>query len=288
MAISALSPVRPMPLGTESGTYRIVAASLPGASHIRSGRGSDDALAFYQDGEFLVAVVADGAGSAPKSAIGAKWISAAVTHRMRRLVRGSPLFPAEAPPEEDAARSLVEEIVREARMEIIERARSEGGSGELTDNQILKSYHSTVSGVVMQGSRGFLFQIGDGLSAACGGDCWPFDEEWYETPHRLLPENGEYANQTWFYTMADWAEHLRICPFEGAEAILLMTDGVTPFLLGRDGRFDWWFLGPLLRHIRDTSAQPSAEALSTILSRAEAELIDDDKTMLVILRPAGG
>jgi hypothetical protein len=277
-----------MPAGGDSGIYRIVAASIEGGSHMKSQRGCDDALAFYQKDDVLVGVVADGAGSAKNSAAGAKRIAAAVTHCLRRFPCQNPFAAKGAAIEASDARLFVEEIVRTARTAIVDSARAGCTSAEQSDDHILRSYHATVSGVVMTGSDGFLFQIGDGLSAVCGSDCWSFDGEWYHPPQCLLPENGEYANQAWFYTMSDWAEHLRICLFKDAEAVLLMTDGVTPFVVDGAGRLDWWFIGPLLRHVRDTSPQAAAEALTTVLSTGKSELIDDDKTMLIVLRSPSG
>ena len=52
-----------------------------------------------------------------------------------------------------------------------------------------------------------------------------------------LPENGEYANQTYFFTDETWKDHLRAgaCE-EKINFLVLMTDGAIPFLIEKNQR----------------------------------------------------
>lgn len=77
----------------------------------------------------------------------------------------------------------------------------------------------------------------------------------------LLPENGEYANQTWFLTSDDWREHLHISPFSGrATRLVMMTDGVQPFALNRRGDALFSpFIDPVLRYLQQSSEAEEAK-----------------------------
>ncbi|MFT2153558.1 protein phosphatase 2C domain-containing protein, partial [Klebsiella pneumoniae] len=105
--------------------------------------------------------------------------------------------------------------------------------------------------------------------------------------HFSLPENGEYANQTWFLTSDDWREHLHISQFSGrATRLVMMTDGVQPFALNRRGDALFSpFIDPVLRYVQQVSEAEGSEALRATLDDPRTWAITgDDKTLLVALR----
>jgi hypothetical protein len=93
--------------------------------------------------------------------------------------------------------------------------------------------------------------IGDGAAALS------LDAE----QHFSLPENGEYANQTWFLTSDDWREHLHISQFAGrATQLVMMTDGVQPFALNRRGDALFSpFIDPVLRYLQQVQRLKEAK-----------------------------
>jgi len=45
------------------------------------------------------------------------------------------------------------------------------------------------------------------------------------------PENGKFANETYFFTGANWRDRPRLSPFGASALILLVSDGAMPFTL---------------------------------------------------------
>jgi len=99
------------------------------------------------------------------------------------------------------------------------------------------------------------------------------------------PENGEFADQTYFFTMDNWKEHLRITPIgEQAHTFLLMSDGTMPFCLNRShDHVEPRFFQPVNQYLvqDDVSAEMGSQALLRTLSSDRANSISkDDKTLV--------
>jgi hypothetical protein len=99
------------------------------------------------------------------------------------------------------------------------------------------------------------------------------------------PENGEFADQTYFYTMDNWKEHLRITPVGNqAHTFLLMSDGTMPFCLNRThDHVEHRFFQPVNQYLGrdDVSVEIGCQALLKTLSSDRANLISkDDKTLV--------
>ena len=61
---------RPAPLPAKKADWKITGVSVPGAAHVRRGRGCEDAVDWFVSDDLLGIAVADGAGSASQSARG--------------------------------------------------------------------------------------------------------------------------------------------------------------------------------------------------------------------------
>jgi hypothetical protein len=164
------------------------------------------ACAVLTDGA-LVAVVSDGAGSAPRAEVGAEVAVQAVVDRLRRLVEG-PACPELLPALQDAA--------RHARDAVLARAEAEGEEAS--------SYAATLLALVDTPDAGAALQIGDGVIVVgdeADGWRWMF---W--------PERGEYANTTRFLTDNDALEHLRVAELRSSPTeVAIMTDGLQSLAL---------------------------------------------------------
>jgi hypothetical protein len=135
-------------------------------------------------------------------------------------------------------------------------------------------------GCVVGCEGGFFFHIGDGAGLATTAGRWD--------RHVLSPpENGEYANETYFFTGADWREHLRFASFAVEfDLIALMSDGVTPFALnpGHLGLYPP-FIGPLHDYFLDNDPAVAQAGLVELLQRERIRSITgDDKTLLCAWR----
>ena len=155
----------------------------------------------------LVAVVSDGAGSAPRAEVGAEVAVQAVVDQLRRLVEG-PGCPELLPALQAAA--------RHARDAVLARAEADG--------QEAASYAATLLALVDAPDGGAALQIGDGVIVVgeeAGGWRWMF---W--------PERGEYANTTRFLTDTDAPDHVRVAELPGSPTdVAIMTDGLQSLAL---------------------------------------------------------
>ncbi len=262
--------------------YEAIVACATGYSHVQAGKGSEDAHSSYVDGSFAVGVVADGAGSAARGAEGARRLVTAVLERLKDSPTRLALFQQSAAPM--ALQSTLEEVIEGVRLAIIEDTASEPDGG--TDSDRLAMYHSTLVGFVVEGQQGYLFHLGDGLAVALPEDILNFDGEWYRAKHASLPEEGEYAGQAFFFSMSNWRQHLRVTPFDDSCFILAMTDGVSPFVLNSSDELDAMFLGPILRFTIQSENEVSTNQLTELLSNEASQVVDDDKTLLIVQRRA--
>jgi hypothetical protein len=123
-----------------------------------------------------------------------------------------------------------------------------------------------------------LFHIGDGFGVA------EFDGL---LPVISLPENGEYANETYFVTATDWPDRLRFMPLAAAQSgcVALMSDGAGPFVVNRErtGLFAP-FIKPVTQYLSGVSQEEGNQALrDTLADERTYAITGDDKTLLIAL-----
>lgn len=236
--------------------WRVYASSVIGSSHRQNNLPCQDAFCYRNLGDRLVAVVCDGAGSAAYSEQGAALVA-------RELVEGLAKFTAV--PDEEQVVALIADV-REA---VLLQAKEQ--------QLVAGNFACTVLAAWLGETQSLVLHIGDGVAALTIND-----EQYFS-----LPENGEYANQTWFLTSPDWREHLRINQFAGrAMQLVMMSDGVQPFALNRscDALFSP-FMDPVVSYLQQVSEEKGSEAIRATLDDPRTWAITgDDKTLLVALR----
>ncbi len=247
--------------------WRVVAASATGRAHLDRGQPCQDAFASASAGDLLVAAVCDGAGSAMHSDVGARQVADGVVQTLVRVLQAGPR-PLELAV--DVLRPLIEQAVNDVRGELA-MASVANGVG-------FSEHACTLVGVAADATGGWFFHVGDGV-AACrfGGQ---------QASAVSLPANGEYANETWFVTGDNWQQQLRLMRFEGpVDAIALMSDGVQPFAMTRDGADMFQpFFEPVVRYLRGVDANTGSQALHATLADPRTDHITgDDKTLLLAL-----
>ena len=132
-------------------------------------------------------------------------------------------------------------------------------------------------GVVAWPDGGWFFHLGDGAGVARHADGRTLSS----------PENGEYANETFFLTGTAWREHLRITPIATPmRSVLLMTDGAMPFALAKGGQDVFIpFADPVERFLASAEENAGNAALhATLDDPRTCQITGDDKTLLVALR----
>jgi Protein phosphatase 2C len=242
----------------------VTAASVRGPDHARERRPRQDACAWRAGGSRIVAAIADGAGSAPMSRDGARVCTATVVEALSR----SP-SPTPGGQDDRGVRGAVEAAIADARSSVGRRL-EEAGAGSLRD------YTATVVGVWAEGERGWLFHIGDGAAAAARAEN-PADS--VVSP----PENGRFAEETFFFTDRAWRRHLRITPFSACNLVVLASDGAGSFTFAPRWRgLDAEFVGPLARHLEGRLPGAASRTLARVLRAPGAQAISgDDKTLLL-------
>jgi hypothetical protein len=245
--------------------WKVVAGSATGAGHQASGAPCQDACHWLCHGDWLIAVVCDGAGSARFSDVGAR-------HAAQSLCRLLGDAVPEAGAEPPAPQSYWQAHIADA----VAKTRETLESEHVRDGAAMRDFHATIVGIVMGPACGTFFQIGDGAGVAL------LDDEW-EQSVLSLPENGEYADQTFFYTEERWREHLRFTEVsDAARLITLMTDGAMSFAMApKCEGLERNFMEPVSRYLNRVDAETGSQALSATLDDPRTHAItSDDKTLI--------
>lgn len=246
--------------------WRVYAAAAIGSSHVEAGTPCQDAHAHALVGDTLLGVVCDGAGSQALSHVGAQ----AMTRRLAQLLaEREGAMPALSTLADAEFESAVAEAVAQVRGEL--QAQAAQAAVELS------AYSCTLVGAVVTAQDGRFFHVGDGLAVAEAG----------EAPAVVsLPENGEYANETYFVSGDEWRAHLRFTRFALAGArIVLMSDGAMPFAMakGNTGTFGP-FIEPVAGYLAQVAEDEGSAALAATLGDPRTNgITSDDKTLLIAL-----
>ena len=173
-----------------------------GRGHLKAGIPCQDKVRAYRCGEVTVITLADGAGSAKLSHFGAEAV-------LDRISKNLGVYFEEYFMESDASvirQRLFSEIL-EALEETQVRLRCD-----------LKDLSSTLLAVAVCGSRYFIIHIGDGVIGYLKDD---------EVKVASGPDNGDFANETFFTTTPSALSHMRIIKGvdEKIAGFVLMSDG---------------------------------------------------------------
>jgi len=251
--------------------WRIARASVPGTSHTEQGLSCQDrcrgGVATTACGtRLLITVAADGAGSAEFGGDGAHLAVTTVTHWCKTtLLQRPPLLDE----------SVGFECLRAVRQRLLLFASEEG----LAPRELA----CTLLVAIVAPGAALLAQIGDGgIVVECDGQ--------FSIP--LWPQEGEFANSTYFATDDDADSHWRVVRLDkSVQGVAMFTDGIQRLALdfARHGVhtpfFEPLFAG--LRGATDDDSSTLDEAMRQMLdSSAINERTDDDKTLvLAALRP---
>lgn len=237
---------------------KVVSATIQGPLHSNKNLPCQDFCKHALDGKNFVAVVSDGAGSAKFGKIGAK----IVCNTLIDLLKNSCFAD-----------------IREHICHAIEIARAKVLRHRFNKRHSISGmmdFSATIVGVVCFQNQGIFFHIGDGAALA-------FSEKDIHNFTASLPSNGNFSCETFFYTQDNWKDYLRFTPFENADAIFLMSDGLTNFSFSADYRnIEKNFILPIHNFLNEEKSKIKAQrALANTLNNAEARRLNsDDKTLL--------
>jgi hypothetical protein len=242
--------------------WSVFSASTIGKRNLEQGVAGQDASHCVVTDDVLVAIVCDGAGSVPEGRAGSQFIAHTLAEQLSATLQAEGSAQLEA---------TVQSAIESVRTRLADLAASR--------QLALHDFSCTLLGCVATRRGGCFFHIGDGFAIqqdAAGGSVLS------------RPENGEYADETYFVTDENWRDHLRLTPLPAPEpgcVIGLMSDGTAPFAVNRarDGFFRP-FIDPIAAFLREATAPNGNQALRTLLESPRAcEISHDDKTLLLAL-----
>jgi Protein phosphatase 2C len=257
--------------GMTPAIWRFAAASELGTSHAKIGGPCQDAnvceVLLSSTGEaILVAVVADGAGSATRSGDGAQLACTLVLDEARALC--------------ELGRST-SSLSREAICEWLTRFQSEIKIRADAEGLTPRDFACTLLATIVGHEHAVFFQIGDGAMVVSEGD----DYAWI-----FWPDNGEYENITFFATDPSASDHLQFdtCDHK-IDEIALFSDGLQRLALHYQTRTAhtpfFRALFSTVRKAEGTTSESLSNKLSAYLTSPQInERTDDDKTLILATR----
>jgi serine/threonine protein phosphatase PrpC len=248
-------------------TWKHLSLSVTGKSHSdRNEPGQDYCRAGsirISDRDFFIGITADGAGSTTNGGIGAEIACESMYSQILSSIHEGKAISS-------VTNDDITEWIFTAREIVVAHAKQNG--------QRVKDYACTLIGVVMAIDNSLFFQIGDG--------CIVFgDKTGYSTV--FWPEQGEYANMTYFVTDDDFREHIRIDHKETPpDEVALFTDGLQNLVLSFSSRtVHEGFFRPLFAALRSepgNECQSLSAHLAALLLRDDVNArSDDDKTLIL-------
>ena len=258
-----------------SGKWRVAQASVIGQSHLNQNTVCQDRLLTRlveseTDGEILIAVVADGAGSTTDGQHGAEIACEFFVNQVAEFTKNA------------SVKSLTEDFGKfwigfyQQRIAAIAFA----------EKKELREYATTLVGAVVSRDCAIFYQVGDG--GAVFSTCGKLDSYRFS----IAPVETEYVNQTEFLTDETAANSLRFVMVEEAvEDLILFSDGIFAVAVNyQTGQPHEPFLMPMIAPLRNGNAPNDLNAkLENFLNSPKLnEKTDDDKTIILASRAKPG
>lgn len=235
-----------------------VALSVTGSSHLRVGKGCDDACRLRFNHGAWHAVLADGAGSAPRSGEGSRLAVKIAS----AWLESNPITLADSRPEWHLRRCFTA-----ARQGLVARARSTGCS--------LDDFATTLLVAVVRPGLVLSLGVGDGALVVRDrqGDYTTLNREKKTGP----------ANVSDFLTDDDYRERARYRRLIGDYgAVVGMTDGLEPLAFSADREPFAPFLDPLLACVQSDPPREAKRKLHQFLIGDRLRSASDDDLTLVL------
>ena len=254
-------------------SWRVASACEIGTSHIGSGTPCQDyathTVVRTREGQVLVAVVCDGAGSAAHSEIGS-WLASTT------FVELVELYFEQAGRLVDIDRSIIAEWVERTADRLIARAQQDGN--------LSKDYSCTLLAAIVGTEAAVFAQIGDGAIVVSHGE----EDGWNWV---FWPQHGEYANQTVFVLSANATEALQfdLAP-RRVDEFAVFSDGIERMVLhGASKTVNDKFFDQMLAPVRASTARGFDRELSAQLKKYLGSTVvnartNDDKSLVMATR----
>lgn len=225
-----------------------------------------DVVSTQGDEEVLIGVASDGAGSAAKAEVSSELVCTGLFIEAESWLKSQHSI-------KNLTSEIIQDWIRAVRKNLEHKAKEECLP--------FRDYSSTVLLAIIGDTESVFAQIGDGAIVIS-------DEEQYIVV--FWPENGEYANMTYFITDEDFESHIQVKRISTSPLELaILTDGLQLVALKYETKTAYPpFFTPMFRRLRNEPPGMShnlCDALAVFLdSPALNERTDDDKTLLLASR----
>lgn len=254
--------------------WRVAAASVRGKSHEESGDVCQDShyVESSSDGTWLAVAVSDGAGTAASSDESSRL---ACLSFARFLIAQVPKLQRHG-----AGDWLIDAILHHV-LDFRESLRQKCGSEDI------RKFNCTLLVALLGPDRGISVHIGDG--ALFGGAASQKNPETVDFSGDFSisnPENGEYANETFFITEMNWVKHLRVVSLGKVDWLVVGTDGGMALALDSKNVPKTGFVPPVFEQLLGAKSDFARDQrLVEILSDRQADRVtSDDKTLVFAFR----
>lgn len=246
----------------------VAGASARGVSHRKKGTACQDAFAWERlDCDWAVLAVADGAGSAELSDIGAKLAVHTAIAGVRKQLIAARLVGSLT---EDIMREALRKCACEAREAVIRAAEYVGRCPrELASTLIVVIAGATVTAALHIGDGAVVIQTADGKIHALS-----------------KPDTDEFMGETTFLVGSDSIPRARIGIGPAADSIALFSDGIQLLALQYPSwePFDTFFRQTFAFMNEHGKAGAASEIEAFLSSEKLAARTDDDVTLLLAFR----
>lgn len=256
--------------------WRYAQASVTGAAHINQQTFCQDRLLCRTietaaDGEILIAVVADGAGSTTDGQTGAEIACEFFAGQITEFLHSG----------NASVKSLNEDFGRLW----IAYFQAKIAQVALENKKTMRDYASTFIAAIVSADCAVFYQVGD------GGAVFSTDGKVESYRFGIEPSESEYVNMTEFLTDETAANNLRFVCFEQAiEDVILFSDGIFAVAVDyQTNRPHEPFLMPMIAPLRNNSVNEGLDSkLENFLASPKInEKTDDDKTIILASRSFG-
>lgn len=253
--------------------WRYAHASVVGMSHQNNDTNCQDrfaceSFATDDEGEILVAAVADGAGSTSEGEVGAEVACGTFIEQVKAFLNTS-----------NASIEMLNEDFAKHWIQYFQTQVAEKASEKKKD---IREFASTLVGVVIGKKEAVFYQVGD------GGAVFSLDGEAKSYQFGVEPADAEYVNMTDFLTDETALASLRFSRIEEAvEDLILFSDGIYSIAVDYQNNSPHEpFLMPMIAPLRNNlEANGLNEKLESFLSSPKLnEKTDDDKTIVLASR----
>lgn len=263
---------------SNSNLWRVTGASVTGQHHVIQQQPCQDAWHARVDGEWLIAAVADGASNASMGREGAAHIVHALSSFLRKcLTTAADNSGFDNEEFSDYWAAQIKAAIAIARNQLTDGRLHKKLKVPTVNNADLHDFHASIVGVVCNAGRGLIFHLGDGFAAAVN-DSWSPAEAVSE------PEHSPNGNEAFFYTQADWLQHLRFTELTSLpKSLWLMTGGTAAFASdGKSTGLDQKFTESIHGYFSETEdptlrSKTMEKALNTEFAQ---RITNEDKTLL--------